>query len=553
MQHPLGCLDVDLTVAPDHRVQHETVDHRHGASRDVPCQPGSHQLIDVTISPLEERLAKRRLARREQGQLVPRAREGAVAPQPSAHGVVERLAIPGCVQLEQSLDQGCQEAGLAREMVTDAAVRHLRGLLRGTDGAAARADRSQKVETRVEQTVASVLLHPVKCNAKIILHAEKSVKVDIVGGGIAGLAAAAGLQRAGATVTVRERQPDATQNGSGLSLFRNGLAALEALGLADAVRAAAGRSPEYPSGLRLPSGRWMSRFSGRAIADLRIIERQRLHDVLHSQLRPGTVHFSSPVSNDKRSSSTGSGHGAADLVVAADGIRSSLRAGWPDDPGARYAGYFAFRAITVEPVPLDASGETWGAGRRFGVGPLSDGRVYWFATVNGSRDDPPPVDRAALERLFGDWHQLIAAILGATPLKAISLLPIDELSRCPASLWRGNVVLVGDAAHAMTPNLGQGANLALEDAATLVGLLAPYAAQAHPPQDQIRRALEAYQQRRSARVRAIWRRSRQIGTLGQWEHPAAVRIRDAVFSRLPDGSVNAASVTLQSWTPTLDR
>lgn len=179
--------------------------------------------------------------------------------------------------------------------------------------------------------------------------------------------------------------------------------------------------------------------------------------------------------------------------------------------------------------------------------------MYWFATVNGSRDNPPPVDRAALERLFGGWHQPIAAILGATPLKAISLLPIDELSRCPASLWRGNVVLVGDAAHAMTPNLGQGANLALEDAATLVGLLAPYAAQAHPPQDQIPRALEAYQQRRSARVRAIWRRSRQIGTLGQWEHPAAVRIRDAVFSRLPDGPVNASSVTLQSWTPTLDR
>lgn len=251
MQHPFGCFDVDLTVAPNHRVQHETVDHRHDASRDVPCQPGSHQLIDVTISPLEERLAKRRLARCEQGQLVPRVRKGAVA---------------------------------------------------------------------------------------------------------------AGLQRAGATVTVRERQPDATQNGSGLSLFRNGLAALEALGLADAVRAAAGRSPEYASGLRLPSGRWMSRFSGQAISDLRIIERQRLHDVLHSQLRPGTVHFSSPVSNDERSSSTGGGHGDADLVVAADGIRSSLRAGWPDDPGARYAGYFAFRAITAEPVPLDASGGDLGCG-----------------------------------------------------------------------------------------------------------------------------------------------------------------------------------------------
>jgi 2-polyprenyl-6-methoxyphenol hydroxylase-like FAD-dependent oxidoreductase len=309
-----------------------------------------------------------------------------------------------------------------------------------------------------------------------LLHVEKAMRVEVVGGGIAGLAVAVGLQRAGATVTVRERQPDATQHGSGLSLFGNGFAALEALGLADAVRTAAGDLPPYASGLRRPDGRWLARFGAQATAEMRVIERQRLHDVLHDALRPGTVRFAAPVSAEDGSAMAS---GGADLVIGADGIRSSVRAGWPDDPGWRYAGYVAVRGITAGPVPLDAAGETWGRGRRFGIAPLADGRVYWFAALNGPRD-APRLDRSDLERLFGGWHHPIGAILAATPAEAITLLPIDELARCPRSLWRGNVVLVGDAAHAMTPNLGQGANLALEDAATLALLLAPFAAHPDP-------------------------------------------------------------------------
>lgn len=372
------------------------------------------------------------------------------------------------------------------------------------------------------------------------------MRVEVVGGGIAGLAVAVGLQRAGATVTVRERQPDATQHGSALSLFGNGFAALEALGLADAVRAAAGDLPPYASGLRRPDGRWLARFGAQVTAEMRVIERQRLHDVLHDALRPGTVRFAAPVGAEDGSAMAS---GDADLVIGADGIRSSVRAGWPDDPGWRYAGYVAVRGITAGPVPLDAAGETWGRGRRFGIAPLADGRVYWFAALNGPRD-APRLDRSDLERLFGGWHHPIGAILAATPAEAITLLPIDELARCPRSLWRGNVVLVGDAAHAMTPNLGQGANLALEDAATLALLLAPFAAHPDPAPDRLRRALADYQRLRLPRVRAVGRRSRRIGVVGQWERPAAVRARDAVLSWLPDGPVSRTSVALQAWRPT---
>ncbi len=372
------------------------------------------------------------------------------------------------------------------------------------------------------------------------------MKVDVVGAGIAGLAVAAGLQCAGATVTVRERQPDATQNGSGLSLFTNGIAALEALGLADVVRAAAGSSPMQPSGLRRPDGRWLSRLGPRAVAGLRVIERQRLHQVLHEALRPGTVHFAEQVDPPDHLSSVSSD---ADLLVAADGIRSAHRAGWSHDPGTRYAGYFAFRAITREPVSLDALGETWGAGRRFGMAPLADGRVYWFATVNAERDRPPTTELAHVRELFGQWHDPIPAILNATSADAITVLPIDELARCASPLWRNNVVLIGDSAHAMTPNLGQGANLALEDAATLTALLATYATDPQPSADDIHRALQSYQRQRAPRLRAIAKRSRRLGSVGQWSNRVGVKARDGVLAALPDAVISTSTVKVHRWTP----
>ena len=377
---------------------------------------------------------------------------------------------------------------------------------------------------------------------------EKSMRVDVIGAGIAGLAVASGLQRAGATVTVRERCPNATQNGSGLSLFTNGFTALDVLGLADPVRAVAGIPPKLPSGIRRRDGRWMARFSTAAIADLRIVERQRLHDVLLGSLRPGTVRFSSPVRGQAFSASTGARLSDADVIVAADGIRSEVRTAWPGDPGVRCAGYFAFRGITAEPVRLDALGETWGPGRRFGVAPLSDGRVYWFATYSAPRHEPP-LDPARLRELFAGWHSPIEAIITATAPDAVTMLPVEELSHCPPSLHKDNVVLLGDAAHAMTPNLGQGANLALEDAATLVRLLAPHTSASRPPDADVRRALQTYQRSRRPRVAAIARRARRLGEVGQWRNPGAVWARDTSITRLPDALMNAATVRLQSWKP----
>ena len=216
------------------------------------------------------------------------------------------------------------------------------------------------------------------------------MKVAVIGAGIGGLAAAVGLQRAGADVAVYERAPEVRAVGAGLSLFGNGFTALDALGLGDQVRALGGTGLTLRAGQRNPHGDWLARTPPEAVASLAVVHRADLHRILLHALTPGTVHSGVEVRavRDAETSVTLHRAGAPDrvetfdLIVAADGIRSRVRSGWSTDPGVRYAGYTAWRGVTQRPVDLlGAAGETWGRGLRFGIAPLQDGRVYWFAVA----------------------------------------------------------------------------------------------------------------------------------------------------------------------------
>src|SRR5699024_7721651 len=116
------------------------------------------------------------------------------------------------------------------------------------------------------------------------------MRIAIVGAGIGGLSAAVGLQRARAEVTVFERAPELRAGGSGLSLFANGLTALQSLGLLDDVEAATERAGEgFAAGQRRADGRWIAQVPEDAVGALRIVARAALHSILLDPLRPGTV------------------------------------------------------------------------------------------------------------------------------------------------------------------------------------------------------------------------------------------------------------------------
>jgi 2-polyprenyl-6-methoxyphenol hydroxylase-like FAD-dependent oxidoreductase len=285
------------------------------------------------------------------------------------------------------------------------------------------------------------------------------MKAIIIGGGIAGLASALALTRRNWQVEVLERAPEFTEAGAGLSLWPNALRALDALGVGGPVRGRATLAGQ--AGIRDTAGRWLSRSDTaeleRRYGPVAMIHRADLLAVLRAAvpaqaLRPGVI--VTRVQPDGTVAHSG-GQSRADLVVGADGVHSiTRRSVWPDAPAPRYAGYTSWRLVTP-PVPVTETSESWGRGERIGYAPLPDGRIYCYATANapeGAADG----GLAGLARRFGGWHDPIPALLAAADPGALLRHDLYELP--PLKTYTsGHVVLAGDAAHAMTPNLGQGA------------------------------------------------------------------------------------------------
>jgi len=207
----------------------------------------------------------------------------------------------------------------------------------------------------------------------------------------------------------------------------------------------------------------------------------------------------------------------------------------------RYAGYVAWRALARFDLAGDAAVEVWGRGRRFGYARLPGGLAYWYATRNSPPDAETSASRKAdVAAEFARWHAPVPALIEATD--ATSILRHDIVDRPPSKRWgRGRVTLLGDAAHAMTPNLGQGACQAIEDAVVLARELAATS--------DVASALRAYEKARIPRTSAIVRESWRIGRAGQLEGRVACALRDLAVQKIPAAAHRRSVERVQGWTP----
>jgi 2-polyprenyl-6-methoxyphenol hydroxylase-like FAD-dependent oxidoreductase len=344
----------------------------------------------------------------------------------------------------------------------------------------------------------------------------------VIGGGIGGLTAAAALKRKGWQVLVLERAPSLDPIGSALAVMPNALLCLDVLGVGDAVRKRA-RIP-HDGGLRRPSGRWLSRlnvegaydrYSDPAVLILRSDVVGLLRGLLaDSEVRTGTE--VTGVSFEDGVVTTTTGDERADLVVAADGIRSTARPVlFPDHPGPSYTGLTSWRLMVEDPViEFD---ESWGRGLVFGVNMATDGLIYCYATGPAPAGAHAASEKAELARLFRTWHDPIPRLIEAADPARVLRTDIWHLDTPLPAFHRGRVALLGDAAHAMTPNMGQGGCQAMEDAIVL----------AHEVTDG--GGLDAYTAARLPRTTAIARRSLSISRLSAVRNPVLADLRDAVI------------------------
>ena len=333
------------------------------------------------------------------------------------------------------------------------------------------------------------------------------LRVLIVGGGIAGLALARALRAQGVTPEIVERATVWPAGGTGLYLPGNGVRALGALGLADKVLAQA---------VVMTHQRILDQ-GGRPLAEVALaafwnrvgpcvgIVRSDLHRVLLEgaadvPLRAGaTVTALSQRDGGVDVSFADGSTGTYDLVVGADGIRSSIRQIVFEDVRPRHLGLVSWRFL------VDDSGtiQTWttmlASRRAFLAMPVGRNRLYCYADLaSAATDDPTGGDRDGLRALFADFGGPVPGILRRLEtVDSIYFSPIEEVV---LDRWiRGRVVLLGDAAHATSPNMAEGASLALEDALVLARMLA-----GHRSPDE---ALAAFGERRRGRIRWVQQRS----------------------------------------------
>lgn len=362
-----------------------------------------------------------------------------------------------------------------------------------------------------------------------------SRQVIIVGAGPGGLALALALRQAGFQPVVHERAPSGREAGCGFTLWPNAMRALDRLGVGAELRrrcksleAIAMTVAQGSELFSMNSSALRSGYDGIGWA----LQRSELIDLLITFLGPLHIRFGAACVGFKQSAgevtalfadgsiATGCG------LIGADGLRSTVRSHMFGERQLRFAGYAVSRGIAQLRLPKATGVTSLGRGRQFGYFPMSKDRVYWFASQNTNEpaSHSGVASRSALLGEFADWHFPVRQIIESTPESCILRSDIYDMDPLPA--WTcGRVTLLGDAAHPATPDLGQGACQAIEDAAVLARCLQRNA--------EVAAGLKHYESYRITRTRDLTLLARRIGRSGTWTNPLLCNFRNWMIQHTP--------------------
>ncbi|KAA5543557.1 FAD-dependent monooxygenase [Adhaeribacter rhizoryzae] len=362
------------------------------------------------------------------------------------------------------------------------------------------------------------------------------MKTGIIGAGIAGLTTAIALRRQGIATEIFESAPELKAIGVGLGLAANAIKAFRHLGIAEEVIAAGLSLNSYE--ILDEQGRIINTTDSQLLGKRYglnnfTIHRAELHRVLQNHIVPGTLHLNKKAINleqlptgTKLFFEDGS-ETIVDNLIIADGIHSLIRQKLYPQVQPRYAGYTCWRAVIPNPgLTLNTAVETWGIKGRFGYVPLAGNKIYWYACANAPQNSPQMQAFTILDlrKLFNQYHAPIPEMLEHTQTHQLIWNDICDLPALPQYAL-GNILFIGDAGHATTPNMGQGACQAIEDGVIL--------AEAWRKNGSFAAAAQYFEQHRRARTQWVIEQSYRLGKVAHLENRFLIKLRNKAFRIMP--------------------
>ncbi|MFS0780340.1 FAD-dependent monooxygenase [Bacillus sp. 1P06AnD] len=357
-------------------------------------------------------------------------------------------------------------------------------------------------------------------------------KIAIIGGGIGGLATSLALQKLGYAVSVYERHQESQEIGAGIILGANAMAALDFLGVGDSVRQAA--CEDHTCYIFSERGKRLTKLHLDKETIYTFITRPVLMNILSDALLPNTIIHNRQLTdfaqgpNKVQLQFKDGSVDHADYMIASDGMFSSIRKKVLPKHNLQFAGYACWRGIINNcPAHIDRRyTETWGTKGRVGLVPLPNNQMYWYALKNCREQDKEIESWTKMDIVYNfiDYHEPIPVLLDKMNEKEMFFKYIYNLPPIPKFAF-GRILLVGDAAHATTPNMWQGAGQALEDALILAVSISP--------SDSLQNGFLSYEKQRLERIRKVDHDSNLYGKVAQLEMPILCSLRNIVLELAP--------------------
>lgn len=360
------------------------------------------------------------------------------------------------------------------------------------------------------------------------------MKIDIIGAGIGGLTTAIALEQKGFETRIFEQAATIKPVGAGIILANNAMQVFEKLGLKEEIEAHGNHISSMnltKPNLKPLSKVDLSYFEKKHGVQNTAIHRGTLQQILLNKLQSTEVHLNHRLNTVERHAPIYSllfengKHVQSSTLIAADGLRSAVRNALFSNNEIREAKQVCWRGVTHFNLPEQYAhelNEAWGKDDRFGFVQIAPNKVYWYA-LKSFQNNPSECSLDNITTYFEGYHPLMIDLISSTPKEHINTAVIADLA--PTNTWyQENLCLIGDAAHAMTPNLGQGACQAIEDAYVLSECLHAY---------DVNTAFEKFQQLRLPKAHRVVKTSWNVGKLAHMTNPLLIGIRNQLMRMTP--------------------